>query len=88
MIIEPHEDGLGFVIKAENSSDRALLTAFTRSQLYKTHIFMMKGSTYECDYSQATSFIFGWTLKPQIPSPLNVIDGEGWAEAAFNVNQK
>lgn len=83
MIIEPHKDGLGFVIKAENSSDRALLTAFTRSRLDETHIFMMKGSAYECDYSRVTSFIFGWSLKPPIQPPPNTLNGEGWAESCF-----
>lgn len=68
MRIEPFVSGdeMHFVVKAENATDRALLTQFTRSELWQTHELRIGSHTYECDYSATIAFNFGWVAKSKI----------------------
>lgn len=58
---------LGFVVHAENETDRAILTLFTSDDYRAGRYLGMHGHTYECDYSATTSFNFGWVDPPKPP---------------------
>ena len=57
---------IGFVVRAEDASERALLTYLTSAEYTNNRIFRIGGSTYECDYSAVTSFNFGWDKKEEL----------------------
>jgi len=62
MRIEPYSRGgqIGFVVHAENETDRALLGLVTSGEYLEGKEFRLHGSTYSCDVSATTSFNFGW----------------------------
>ncbi len=62
MRVEPYSrcGAIGFVVHAENDTDRALLGLVTSYEYTKNREFRFHGSTYECDVSATTSFNFGW----------------------------
>ena len=51
---------IGFVVRAENETDRAILSLVTSQEYTKDKEFRLGGSTYSCDVSSVTDFNFGW----------------------------
>lgn len=51
---------IGFVVKAETESERALLSFIFSGEYQEGRKFMVGGHTYECDHSATTSFSFSW----------------------------
>jgi len=51
---------IGFVVHADNETDRAILSFVTSNEYTKDRTFMVGGSTYSCDVSSVTDFNFGW----------------------------
>lgn len=62
MKIEVYSRGgeVGFVVKAENETDRAILSLITSTEYRRGRTLREGGHTYECDYSATTSFNFSW----------------------------
>lgn len=51
---------IGFVVHAEDATDRAVLGLVTSVEYTKGKTLRMGGSTYSCDVSATTSFNFSW----------------------------
>lgn len=62
MKIEPYSraGNIGFVVRAETDTERALLSFLMSAEYQKGKTLRLGGSTYECDLSATTSFSFGW----------------------------
>lgn len=54
----------GFVVHAENETDRAILGMFTNPKFTDMLRLQIGGSTYSCDVSGTTDFNFGWVDWP------------------------
>lgn len=61
---------IGFVVHAENATDRAILNLVTSEHYTRDRRLVMGGCTWSCDVSGTTDFNFGW-IREEKPTPVS-----------------